>query len=143
MPYERLVKQNRIKPHEAEPEEIQSLLKLADRDLNVAEKTLNLDPDWAYTITYNAILQASRALVFSKGFRPRGPAAHVTVVEFIREALGQEHAGQVNLFDQMRRKRHRVLYDLSGLVGEKEAEQSLNFAKKFVELLSKLSTAKE
>jgi uncharacterized protein (UPF0332 family) len=138
-----MLQQNRIKAHEADLEEIQALLKLAARDLKVAEETLTVDPDWTYTITYNAILQASRALMFSEGFRPRGSAAHVTVVEFVREALGQEHAGQVNLFDQMRRKRHRVLYDLSGLVGETEAEQSLNFAKKFVELLSKRITSNE
>jgi uncharacterized protein (UPF0332 family) len=143
MPYERLLQQKKIKAHKADPKEIKALLDLANRDLDVAEKTLSLDSDWAYTIAYNAILQASRALMFNKGFRPRGSAGHVTVVEFTRETLGKEHAEGVNLFDQMRRKRHRVLYDSTGLVGDKEAEQSLHFAKNFVELLSKLSTVKE
>ncbi|MFV2044289.1 MAG: HEPN domain-containing protein [Anaerolineales bacterium] len=142
MPYERLLQQKRIKAHEADPQEIKALLDLANRDLDVARKTLGVDSDWAYTIAYNAILQASRALMFSNGFRPRGSAGHITVVQFMRESLGKKHVEQVNLLDQMRRKRHRVLYDETGLVGDKEAEQSLAFAKSFVKLLTELCTGK-
>lgn len=142
MPYERLLQQKRIKAHTADPKEIKALLDLANRDLVVAEKTLGLDADWAYTIAYNAILQASRALMFSKGFRPRRSAGHIAVIQFIRESLGPKHAEHVNLFDQMRRKRHRVLCDETGLVGEKEAQHTLSFSKKFVKLLAELCTGK-
>ena len=37
------------------------------------------------------------------------------------------------LFDQMRRKRHRLVYEVAGLVSQQEAEQALSFAKAFVE----------
>jgi uncharacterized protein (UPF0332 family) len=133
MPYEQLVQQGRIKPYKARPEEIQKLLKLAARDLATAERNLADDHDWAYTIAYNAILQAARALMFAKGFRPRGAESHATVVQFIEEALGKSYASQVALFDQMRRKRHRVIYEMAGLVSKQEAEQGVQFAKKFVE----------
>jgi uncharacterized protein (UPF0332 family) len=133
MPYEQLVQQGRIKPYKARPEEIQKLLKLAARDLATAERNLADDHDWAYTIAYNAILQAARALMFAKGFRPRGAESHATVVQFIEEALGKPYASQVALFDQMRRKRHRVIYEMAGLVSKQEAEQGVQFAKKFVE----------
>ena len=133
MPYEQLIQQGRIKLYKARPEEIRKLLKVAARDLATAERNLVDDHDWAYTIAYNAILQAARALIFAKGYRPRGAESHATVVQFIEEALGKPYASQIALFDQMRRKRHRVIYEMSGLVSKQEAEQGIAFARKFVE----------
>lgn len=138
MPYDKLIQQGRIRPHTANPKEIRALLNLAKRDLSVAGSTLEVDPDWAYTIAYNAVLQASRALMFSQGFRPRGSEGHATVVRFVREALGREYVSKVNLFDQMRRKRHRMLYEMAGLVGRQEAKNSLAFAKEFIDLIRRL-----
>ena len=78
------------------------------------------------------------ALTFSQGFRPRESEGHATVVRFVREALGREHVSKVNLFDQMRRKRHRMLYEMAGLVGSQEAKNSLAFAKEFIDLIRRL-----
>ena len=146
MPYAQLVQQGRIKPYQARPEEIRRLLKVAARDLAAAERNLPDDHDWAYTIAYNAILQAARALVLAHGFRPRGAESHATVVQFVEETLGKKYADQIALFDQMRRKRHRVIYEMAGLVSKQEAEQGIAFAKKFVEeirlLISKQASLK-
>ncbi|MGD0822303.1 MAG: hypothetical protein ABSA71_16335 [Desulfomonilia bacterium] len=39
------------------------------------------DSNWAFSMAYNAILQATHALMFAKGFQPAsGPAQHKTVV---------------------------------------------------------------
>jgi len=35
-------------------------------------------------------------------------------------------------FDQMRRKRHRVVYEASGRIGATEAEQAIAFARVFL-----------
>ena len=122
MSYEGLLKRGKIVPYHASKHEVRSLLDVANRDLRTAEQTLNVDIDWSYSITYNAILQASRALMFSHGYRPRGGQQHLTVVQFLREALGDEGADEVSLFDQMRRKRPRAIYERAGLVGRKEVE---------------------
>lgn len=135
MPYEELRRQGRIREHPANSREIQRLLGLAARDLRVADANLAIDPDWAYTMAYNAVLQASRAFMFSQGYRPREAEGHATVVRFMREAMGTEHAARVDQLDQMRRKRHRTLYETAGLVGDQEARRSLAFAKEFVDLL--------
>ncbi len=71
MTYERLIKQGRIKAYKTSEKEIQSLLKLAQRDLSTAESIVEVNPDWSYNISYNAILQSSRALMLRKGYRPR------------------------------------------------------------------------
>lgn len=133
MPFEQLIQQNRIKAYKARPEEVRRLLQVAARDLATAERNLSEDHDWAYGIAYNAVLQASRAFMLSKGYRPRGGEQHSTVVQFVEESLGKKYASQIALFDQMRRKRHRIIYEMTGLVSKQEAEQGVAFAKKFVE----------
>jgi len=140
MPYERLIRANRIKPHRANQNEIKKLLQLATRDLNTAVQNLEDAPDWAYSIAYNSILQSGRALMFFEGYRPRGGEQHATVVEFVRERLGTAYMDQVQLFDQMRRKRHRVIYEVAGLVSRKEAEQAVSFAREFVEKITEIIT---
>jgi uncharacterized protein (UPF0332 family) len=132
MSYENLLRRGKIAPYHASKQEVHSLLDVAKRDLRTAEQTMDIDIDWCYSITYNAILQASRGLMFSQGYRPRGGQQHLTVVQFLREALGDERAKDVSLFDQMRRKRHRAIYERTGLVNRKEVEEVLDFAKQFV-----------
>jgi len=140
MPYDRLLKANRIKPHRVNQKEIKQLIQLAIRDLSTATRNLEDAPDWAYSIAYNSILQAGRALIFFDGYRPRGSEQHATVVEFVEERLGASYAPQVRLFDQMRRKRHRVIYEVAGLVSKKEAEQAIAFANEFVEKIAEVIT---
>ena len=140
MIYDELLEQRRIKPYQAKPREIKRLLQVAARDLTTAEKLLPEDLDWAFNIVYNAVLQAARALMLHKGFRPRGPEQHRTIVQFCELALGPAHRRQIALFDQMRRKRHRLVYETVGLVSRQEVEQALAFAKTFVEEIRSLVT---
>ena len=113
---------------------------MAARDLATAQRTLAADHDWAFTIAYNAVLQAVRALMLVQGFRPRGAEQHGTVVQFATEALGKPYLAQVSMFDRMRRKRHQVIYETVGLVSKQEAEQGFAFAKRFVEEIRVLIT---
>jgi uncharacterized protein (UPF0332 family) len=138
MPFERLIKTNRIKEFQSNSNDINQLLQLAKRDLSTAMRNLEESPDWAYSIAYNSILQAGRALMFYDGYRPRGADQHATVVEFIEERLGQQFSNQVRLFDQMRRKRHKIIYEVAGLISKKEAEQAVNFAQKFVAQITEI-----
>ena len=90
MPFERLLSEGRIKKQPSKPSAIQDLLLLTERDARVAAQTLSVDPDWAFNIAYNSVLQTSRAFMLNEGYRSRGPEQHVTVVRFLKEALGQE-----------------------------------------------------
>ena len=138
MTYEKLIKQGRIKAYDTSEKEIQRLLEIASRDLSTAENTIEIDPDWAYNISYNAMLQSSRALMLRKGFRPRGPSQNATVVQFVKQTLGGEHRNFVSLFDQMRRKRNRLVYDVPSLIGKKECQETISLAHEFVTLLNNL-----
>jgi uncharacterized protein (UPF0332 family) len=137
MSYERLAEQGRIRKYKANESEIKALLDLVARDLSTAESMVGINPDWAYNITYNAMLQSSRAYMMREGYRTRGSSQHATVVQFMQEAIGEEHRKHITIFDQMRRKRNRLVYDVGNLVGEKEAKDVLVVAKEFVDLISR------
>lgn len=107
-------------------------------DLSTAESTIEVNPDWAYNISYNAMLQSSRALMLRKGYRPREPSQHATVVQFIKQTAGDEHRNLAAFFDQMRRKRNRLIYDAANLVGKKECQKALSLAHELVALLNNL-----
>jgi len=77
--------------------------------------------------------QAGRAFLFHSGYRTSGEAHHATVVEFLREGLGQGHATTLDLMDRMRRKRNRATYDAVGTISTKEAQEALVASAEFVE----------
>jgi uncharacterized protein (UPF0332 family) len=110
-------------------------LQLAERDITVAQGMLGENHDWAFSIAYNAILQAVRALMFSHGYRPSGDYQHIAVVRFAELFLPTE---DVIAFDRMRRKRHITLYDTAGTVSEQEAQNAVERAERLVHELEKM-----
>lgn len=56
-----------IKRLPTDKKKIEDALNLAKRDIKVAKTILRENNDWAFSIAYNAMLQAIRALMFSKG----------------------------------------------------------------------------
>jgi len=136
MSYEELLSEGLIKPLKVSDKQIRSRIALADRDIKTARVIMASDWDWGFSIAYNAILQAARALMFSKGYRPtRGEGQHLAAVRFAEIALGEQLGGEVYIFDKMRSKRHRVIYDVAGLISEQEAKQAFKFAQKFVKII--------
>ena len=139
MAYEDLLNRGLIKPFAAGSAQFASRLALAKRDINAAEAMLAIDRDWAFSMAYNAVLQATRALMFANGFRPAaGEGQHKTAVEFAEIALGQKFHDDIYIFDKMRSKRHRVIYDALGLVSLEEARQAFAFAVRFVKEVEQL-----
>ena len=87
---ERLVEAGLIKPFEGSASQVKARLELAKRDVRVAKATMAQDRDWAFSIAYNAILQSTRALMFSYGFRPAaGEGQHKAAVQLQRLFSGQ------------------------------------------------------
>jgi uncharacterized protein (UPF0332 family) len=77
--------------------------------------------------------------MFSKGFRPStGEGQHKVAVQFAEIALGEKFQDEIYIFDKMRSKRHRVIYDVSGIISLKEARQAFEFAVKFVDKVVEL-----
>jgi uncharacterized protein (UPF0332 family) len=120
-----LEQQGLIRKLPVDRKKVDDALAHSRRDLATAGTILANDQDWAYTIAYNAVLQAGRALMFSQGYRPDGANQHVAVVKFAELFLDP---GDTIIFDRMRRKRNSSVYDTAGTITEREAEFALEQA---------------
>lgn len=132
---EDLERQGLIRKLPPDPKAVENAIGLAHRDVSVAKNALASNADWAYTIAYNAMLQAARALMFSKGYRPAGNNQHGTVVQFAGQFLNNE---SVDALDRMRRRRHTVVYDMAGTVSQLEAENAVSRAESFLSAVEDL-----
>jgi len=73
-----------------------------------------------------------------KGFKPADGYQHKTVVEFMSHLLGKEFKVVVEQFDQMRRKRNVLTYEIDISISKSEASDALDKAKKFVNLIKEI-----
>jgi len=129
---EDLERQGLIKKLPIDKKKVEDAVLHARRDIETAKVVFLTDNDWAYTIAYNAVLQAGRALMFSKGYRPDGNSQHISVVKFAGLFLDNNDAV---IFDRMRRKRNSSVYESSGTVTENEAEFAISKSRDLVEKL--------
>ncbi|MBU4343391.1 MAG: HEPN domain-containing protein [Candidatus Omnitrophica bacterium] len=139
MSYQGLLKEGKIKIHQASSEEIKDVLEVADRDLSFAKDSMTHNWDWAFTIAYNAALSASRAYMYKLGYRPSSAESHKTVWRFMLLALPEQHHDRINFFNRMRVKRNRNLYDHVGLISQTEVAQIIASAERHAEVIKKLT----
>lgn len=136
---EDLQRQGLIKTVPVDQKKVQGARDLSLRDITTARTILAGNQDWAYTIAYNAVLQAGRALMFSQGYRPDGTNQHISVVKFAELFLDKNDS---IIFDRMRRKRNSSVYDTAGSITESEAkfavQQADDLVKKIFTVIDKL-----
>jgi len=137
MKYDKLLKSRRIRKARVSKNEIRRALERANRDLRTARLIMAEDWDWAFAVTYNAVLQASRAYIYAQGYRPATAEGHKNTFAFMREAMGKRYEDLITYFDRMRNKRHQAIYDIAGLITETEAQNLFAEAIKFVKLIEK------
>ncbi|MFH1563743.1 MAG: HEPN domain-containing protein [Nitrospirota bacterium] len=119
--------------------QIQNHLKRAIKDIRTAKATLEIDAEWTYTICYQAMLRAAKALMFVKGYRPKGKDQHKTVIQFAKDFLGEEFKTLIGKFDRMRRKRHDFIYEPDQPISEYEAQKALEDAEKFIKKIIEIT----
>lgn len=139
---EYLLKQGLIKKCPIDKKAIKNLVKRAYVDLKTAKRNLDDDEECAYNYAYNAMLHSGLALMFSEGFRPEIRDKHLTTVKFASSILGKKFKMVINNYDFMRRKRHRFIYEPDIPCSREEAENAMNTAKQFVNIISKLIRGK-
>ena len=71
-----------------------------------AKNMLGIDEwGWAHNAAYNAMLQAGRALMFSKGYRPRSQEHQTAVISFVQAVYAAKFDSEVLLAFEKARKR--------------------------------------
>jgi len=105
----------------------------AEKDLETAKNVFkSKDYDWCYSITYNAMLQAGRSLMFNSGVRPIGEGRHVAVIEFLKLKYNRDFSDILFIFNKMRKKRHLIVYEEVDIVSKDEAENGIKNAELFI-----------
>lgn len=138
-----LLAEGKIKKVEPDAKQAQECLSVAKRDLKLAKKLLTEDFDWAFSIAYNAMLQSARALMFAEGYAAVGENHHKIAVDYTDVKLGTKIREKIEQFDDMRKKRHRVVYEKAGLVSEYEAKHAVEVAEDFLlKIEAKIKTVK-
>ena len=133
MSYEKFLRDKLIKKQNPDFKQIEYQLKRAQKDLKTAESNLSIDLTWAFAIAYHAMMRASKALMYSKGYLPTAKRAHKTIVEFVKLSLSSEYENLIGRFNRMRRQRHDFIYDSKNHITSHEAKLSIETAKKLIE----------
>ncbi|MBA4370192.1 MAG: hypothetical protein C0418_01260 [Coriobacteriaceae bacterium] len=128
MDLERLEKQGLVRREAPDPHAARAALDRAERDLRTAQNLLGVDPDWAFAIAYDAGLQACLATMSARGYRARSFDRHRTAIRFLAWALG-EPSQALDALDDIRQKRHTVIYDLRGSTSTTEAERAISVSR--------------
>lgn len=83
-----------------------ALLASSARLLDSAEREVNLNPEAAYALGYDAARKACAALLAQQGLRTRSAGHHVTTERVVRAQFG----GPFDAFGALRRRRSEIEY---------------------------------
>lgn len=126
----------KLKLHPVDWAQIDRFLASADKKLASARQILTFDEEACLQQAYEAMLKGSLGFIFSHGFRARSqPGHHIAIIEFVRGRLDKKYAGLLTVFDRLRRKRNLALYDDTGFVTHHEAQQALESAREYLDLI--------
>lgn len=126
----------KLKPQQVDWAQIDRFLASADKKLASARKILAFDEEACLQQAYEAMLKASLGFMFSHGFRARSqPGHHIAIIEFARGHFDKNNAGLLTVFDRLRRKRNMALYDDTGFVSHRDAEQALEAARDYLAII--------
>jgi uncharacterized protein (UPF0332 family) len=126
----------KLKPHGVDWAQIDRFLQSADKKLASAQKILAFDEEACLEQAYEAMLKASLGFMFSYGFRARSQLGHhIAIIEFVRGRINKKHASLLTVLDRLRRKRNTALYDDTGFVSHHEAEQALESARDYLDVI--------
>src|ERR1019366_8122355 len=134
----------KLKPHTVDRAQIDRFLASADKKLASARKIIAFDEEACLQQAYEAMLKASLGFMFSHGFRARSqPGHHIAIIEFARGHFDKNNAGLLTVFDRLRRKQNMALYDDTGFVSHRDAEQALEAARDYVAIIRADITARK
>lgn len=126
----------KLKPQPVNWQQIARFLASAEKKLTSAHRILAFDEEACLQQAYEAMLKASLGFMFSHGVRPGSqPGHHIAIIDFAGAHLDKKHSGLLVVFDRLRRKRNLAIYDDSGFVSRRDAEQALEAAKKFLDVI--------
>ena len=130
MTLKQLLTDGKLVRHRTSQQEIASLLNVVERDITDASIEV-VSADRRFATAYNAALQLATIALYCKGYKAVGQGQHFTVLQTIKETMGQGFRNRADYFDMCRTKRNITDYDRAGEVSEQEAIELLQEVKDF------------
>jgi uncharacterized protein (UPF0332 family) len=129
-----LLKNRLVEKFDSDPEQIKNEMEIAKSNAKSARRILQIE-EWeiAHNTAYNAMLQAARALMFAKGYRPMSQEHHVAVISFMQAVYSAKLGSQsIKALDNARKRRNESWYDRVGSISPEQARNLVETAEAFV-----------
>lgn len=136
MSWSKLSESKRLLHHKPTAEEISSLRKLIERDLDDAALT-DLSADRRFATAYNAVLQLCKMAIACAGYRVSTSMGghHRTTFEAVQLAMGPSVRNLADYFETCRRMRNVIDYDSAEVASEMQSHELLDRAMEFKKLV--------
>ena len=132
MPYSSLLSEGRISVQTFAPQELETLMAIAEAKLGDAGVEGHTD-DTTFTLAYDAVRAAAEAVMAAEGFRSvSGEGQHAAVFEFLGEVEDGCWVEEAREFDRARKKRNVSQYERFGMITETQAADICASALMFV-----------
>jgi hypothetical protein len=121
MSLEYLLDQGWIERVDPEPEEIDNLIDIIQRNIEKASlKQLGLD--WTFNILYAAIINISSCALRARGFRAKSNIGHYQLLQTLEETMDAD-SELLELLDSYRKKRNLATYEIGGHITQGEVDE--------------------
>lgn len=128
-----LLRKDLVEKFQSDRDQIGNEITNAEKQLKSSERMFGIE-EWGYahTAAYNAMPHSGRALMFAKGYRPKGHDHHVAVVSFSKTYEKRYSTEMLKAFDQGRKQRNKFVYDDADAISEGQAANMISNAKAFL-----------
>lgn len=124
-----------LKSHQTSAQEIEGLLSIVEREIKDAQ-VKGISPDGKFSHAYRASLTLATVLLYVSGYMPaRGQSHHYRTIAAIPLILGAGSKDDTNYLEKCRVKRNAAEYDAANEASETEAEELIDFAIEFQEIV--------
>jgi hypothetical protein len=130
MTLKELLAEGRLEPRPTSKDEIQSLLKVAERSMNDA-LVEQLSSDGRFNFAYDAALQLATVTLRCAGYRTKGEGHHATVFEALPEVMGSDVRARAGYLQKCRKIRNLSTYSRSGMVSLGEVKELIMQCQEF------------
>lgn len=136
MSLKKWISENRLVEHKTSQQEIQSLLKLVERDIQDA-KIEALSSDRRFSTAYNAALQLATSTLYTSGYRtkPNKGGHHWITFAVLPDIMGDSVMEYSDYFDTCRTKRNISDYTSADEISQGEAVELIDEVIKFREIV--------
>lgn len=112
--------------------EIKNLQQRSYGDINAAKNIIDDDREWAYIISFFAMLRILKTLIRAEGLLPKGTDESKNIILIAGSVLGKDFKSLLNKLDRMRRRTENFTKEYNKPITKYESQQALLDAEEFV-----------